>query len=131
MGIMPFIISPGLLGLSVIALVLSLRKRFKKFTLFTFPIWRVVHVSVGLLTVFGLAVHSGYGLGSGLNYLLVLSFVGILIAGGVSSVFVAVEHKFDAVLSRKIRNKLVWMHILTFWPFPVLLAMHVFKSYYF
>lgn len=121
----------SLLGLSVVALILSLRKRIKKFSIFSFATWRVIHVVVGLLTVIGLAIHSGYGFGSGLNYFLAMSFVGILIAGGVSSAFVAVEHKLDAVLSRKIKSNLVWIHILTFWPFPVLLAMHVFKSYYF
>ena len=121
----------SLLGLSVVALILSLRKRIKKFSFFTFPVWRIIHVITGSLTVVGLAVHSGYHLGSGLNYFLAISFIAVLIAGGISSVVVAVEHKLDAALSRAIKNKLVWLHILAFWPLPVLLAMHVLKSYYF
>jgi nitrite reductase (NADH) large subunit len=121
----------SLLGLSAIALVLSLRKRIRKFSVLTFPLWRIIHVATGALAVAGLALHSGYHLGSGLNYLLALSFVGVLIAGGVSSVIVAIEHKLDAVLYRKIKSNLVWIHILIFWPLPVLLTMHVFKTYYF
>jgi len=26
---------------------------------------------------------------------------------------------------------LVWIHILLFWPIPVLLGFHIFKSYYY
>lgn len=121
----------SLLSLSVIALFLSLRKRVKKFSLLSFPIWRIIHVIIGALTVGGLVIHSGFHLGSGINYFLAVSFIAVLIAGGMSSLVVAVEHKLDAVLSRKIKTKLVWLHILAFWPLPVLLSMHVFKSYYF
>lgn len=120
-----------LLGISVIALVLSLRKRIKRFAFLTFPAWRIIHVIAGAMAVVGLAVHSGYHLGSGLNYLLALIFIGVLIAGGASSLMISYEHKLDAVLSRKIKSNLIWIHIFTFWPLPILLAMHVFKSYYF
>jgi len=121
----------SLLGLSVVVLLMSLRKRIKRFSFLSFPFWRLIHVVLGFVTVFGLAVHSGYSLGSGVNNLLALSFVSILLAGGLSSALVAVEHKLDAVLSRKIKNKLVWLHIIAFWPLPALLTVHVFKSYYF
>jgi nitrite reductase (NADH) large subunit len=121
----------SLLGLSIIALILSLRKRIKKFSFLTFPVWRIIHVVVGALTVVGLAVHSGYQLGNGINYLLAISFISVLIAGGLSSIIVGLEHRMDVALSRTIKKNLVWLHILTFWPLPVLLTMHVFKSYYF
>lgn len=120
-----------LLGLSALVLLMSLRKRIKKFSFLSFPVWRLIHVAVGFLTVLGLAVHSGYSLGSGVNYFLALCFISLIAAGGLSSAMVAVEHKLDAVLSRKIKNKLIWLHIITFWPLPALLAVHIFKSYYF
>ena len=121
----------SLLALSVVALLLSLRKRIEKFSFSTFPVWRIIHVLVGFFAVVGIAVHSGYQLGHGFNYYLSLSFFGILLAGGISSLIVALEHKFDVALSRKLKSNFVWLHILAFWPFPVLLAVHVFKTYYF
>lgn len=121
----------SLLGLSVIVLIMSLRKRLKKFNLLSYPVWRLIHVIAGVVTVVALAVHSGYSFGSGVNFLLALTFVSVLAAGGLCSVMVAIEHKLDAVLSRKIKNKLIWLHILTFWPLPALLTVHVVKSYYF
>lgn len=121
----------SLLGLSLVALLLSLRKRVTKFTFSSFPVWRIIHVAVGFAAVVGLAIHSGYRLGEGINFYLAVSFLAILIAGAASSVVVALEHRMDASLSRKIKNKLVWLHILAFWPLPALLAVHVFKSYYF
>jgi len=120
-----------LLGLSVIVLLMSVRKRIKKFSLLAYPVWRLVHVVVGFIMVFGLVVHSGYSFGSGLNYLLALCFVSLIAAGGVSSVMISLEHRLDAVLARKIKSKMIWLHILAFWPFPALLSVHVFKSYYF
>ena len=120
-----------LLALSAIALILSINKRIKSFTYLSFPVWRIIHVVLGFVAVIGFAVHSGYRLGSGVNYYLALSFVSILIAGGASSIFISFEHKIDYSLARKLKSKIVWLHILTFWPFPALLATHIFKSYYF
>ena len=56
------------LGLSVLILLLSLRKRIRRFTLGDFPVWRVVHAVLGALTLAGLAVHTGGRLGSNLNF---------------------------------------------------------------
>lgn len=121
----------ALLGMSVIVVMMSLNKRIKKFSFLTFPFWRLVHVIVGFLTVLGLGVHSGYSIGSGVNSFLALCFVSLIVAGGLSSAMVAIEHKLDAVTSKKIKNRLVWLHILSFWPVPALLSVHVLKSYYF
>lgn len=121
----------SLLILSAVALILSLRKRVTKFTLSSFPVWRIIHVVLGFIAVVGLAVHSGYRMGSGINYFLALSFIAIVFAGAVSSIVIALEHKMDVSLSRKLKKQFVWLHILAFWPFPMLLAAHIFKSYYF
>ena len=52
------------LALSALILVLSLRKRIRRFTLGDFPVWRVAHAVLGALTLAGLAVHTGGRLGS-------------------------------------------------------------------
>jgi len=120
-----------LLALSAIGLILSVNKRIKSFTYLSFPVWRIVHVVLGFIAVIGFAVHSGYRLGAGVNFFLALSFVSVLIAGGASSILVSLEHKIDSSLAWKLKQKIVWLHILAFWPFPALLATHIFKSYYF
>lgn len=121
----------SLLALSVIALILSINKRLKSFTYLSFPVWRIIHVVLGFIAVVGFAVHSGYRLGTGVNYYLAISFATILLAGGASSLLVSIEHKIDFSLARKLKQKFVWIHILAFWPLPALLAAHIFKSYYF
>ena len=120
-----------LLGISVFALILSLNKRVKSFTLLSFPVWRIIHVALGFAAVIGLAVHSGYRLGEGINFYLALSFIVILLAGGASSILVSIENKIDFSLAIKLKRNIVWLHILAFWPLPALLAVHIFKSYYF
>ena len=121
----------SLFVITAIALILSLKKRIKIFTFLSFQMWRVIHVVLGFVTIIGFAIHSGYRLGEGLNFYLALSFVVVLIAGGASSVLVSLEHKLDVAFAKKIKSKIVWLHILSFWPFPALLAAHIFKSYYF
>jgi len=121
----------SLLGLATVAMIMSLRKRNKKMNFLSFSTWRFIHVVIGFLLIIGLAVHSGYSSGSGLNYLLTLFFISLMLAGGLSSAFIAIEHKLDTVLSMKLRKKIIWMHIIAFWPLPALLTMHIFKSYYF
>lgn len=121
----------SLLAISSVALILSLKKRIKTFKYFTFPSLRVLHIILGFITVVGFAVHSGYRMGSGINYYLALSFITILLVGGMSSLIIAVEHKLDTALAQKIKRNLIWVHILAFWPLPALLAAHIFKSYYF
>jgi len=118
------------LGLSVLILLLSLRKRIRRFTLGDFPIWRVVHVVLGALTLAGLAVHTGGRLGSNLNFLLIASFLGVVAVGSVAGGMIALEHRLGAGAAR-LRRTWTWTHILLFWPIPILLALHVFKTYYF
>jgi nitrite reductase (NADH) large subunit len=120
----------SVLGLSVLILLLSLRKRIRRFTLGDFPVWRVVHAVLGALTLAGLAVHTGGRLGANLNFLLIASFLGVVALGSVAGGVIALEHRIGAGAAR-LRRAWTWSHILLFWPIPVLLALHVFKTYYF
>ncbi len=120
----------SVLGLSVLLLLLSLRKRIRRFKLGDFPIWRVVHAVLGALTLAGLAVHTGGRLGSNLNFALIASFLGVVALGSMAGGVIALEHKLGAGAAR-LRRTWTWTHILLFWPIPMLLALHVFKTYYY
>ena len=119
-----------LLMLTALLLAFSLRKRIRRFTLGDFPLWRVAHAVLGALTLLALAVHTGGRLGSNLNFALITSFLGVVALGSVAGSVVALEHRLGAGAAR-LRRTWTWTHILLFWPIPTLLALHVFKSYYF
>lgn len=118
------------LGLSALLLLMSLRKRLPMFRLGDFPIWRIAHAVIGSLAVAVLAVHTGGRLGANLNFLLIALFLGVVAAGAAAGGIVALEHRLGTGASR-LRRAWQWTHILLFWPIPVLLTLHVFKTYYF
>ena len=120
-----------LLGLSIVGLVVSLRKRFKKIQFGNFAYWRMVHSVIGLLCVSILIFHTGLHLGSNLNQLLMINFLLVLIAGALAGSIISLSHKLSAKRSRKLRNFWTWFHILVTWPLPVLVATHIFTVYYF
>jgi nitrite reductase (NADH) large subunit len=120
----------SVLALTVLLLVMSLRKRIKRFTIGDFPLWRVAHVVLGALTLAGLAVHTGGRMGSNLNFLLMTAFLGAVFIGAVAGGVIALEHRLGTAAVRLRRNWL-WSHILIAWPIPVLLGFHVLKTYYF
>ncbi|WP_373510529.1 FAD-dependent oxidoreductase [Thiocapsa sp.] len=121
------------LGLFVLGLLLSPRKRIKKLSaLGSFGAWRLAHIVLGLLVIMGLAAHTGFRLGDGLNFLLMAGFSATLVLGALSTGVIALEHRIDGALSRRrLRRQSVLWHILLFWPVPVLLGWHVFKSYWY
>lgn len=107
-------------------------KRIRRFTpAGRFDAWRLFHVVLGLLTVVGLAAHTGFRTGSGLNLLLILAFTSTLAAGALSTGVIALEHRIGGALARRLRRQTVWGHILLFWPVPALLGWHIFKTYWF
>lgn len=117
-------------GLTLVLLLMSLRKRIARFTFGAFPSWRVAHVVLGALTLAGLAVHTGGRLGSNLNFTLMASFLAVIVLGAAAGAAIALEHRIGAGAAR-LRRTWLWTHILIAWPIPVLLTLHVFKSYYF
>ncbi|TCI04685.1 NAD(P)/FAD-dependent oxidoreductase [Corallincola luteus] len=120
-----------ILGLSVAAALLSLRKRIKKFTLMNFEHWRLVHTVVGALIVSTLLIHTGLSLGSNLNRWLMISFLALLTIGCGAAIHSAISHKLSLSGSRRWQKIWLWGHILAFWPLPVLLTFHVLSVYYF
>ena len=89
-----------------------------------------MHAVLGALTLAGLLVHTGGRLGSNLNLMLMAAFLGVVAVGAVAGGMIALEHRLGASAIR-LRRSWLWSHILIAWPIPLLLAFHVFKTYYF
>jgi nitrite reductase (NADH) large subunit len=120
-----------LLGISVIVLILSLRKRIKWMQWGDFSLWRLFHALLGGAAIFVLLIHTGFRLGDNMNFILMMCFSGLILLGAILGSVIAMEHKLDAALVKQIRSLGTWLHILLFWPIPVLLGFHIFKTYYF
>lgn len=125
-----------LLGLSVIAAILSLRRRVKWLNFGDYAIWRVIHLVLGVVAVGTLVIHSGFSLGSNLNAVLMICFLGVIAAGALAGAAIATEHKLAAlgpVKQRKAkpRDWSWWLHMLFLWPLPVLLLIHIATVYFY
>ncbi len=121
----------ALLVCSLIVLTLSLRKRIKRFSTGDFAWWRIMHVLIGFLVLALLLGHTGFRFGHNLNFYLMSSFTALLLIGALAGLVIAVEHKLNPGLARKLRNQFLWGHILLFWPLPALLGFHILQTYYF
>jgi len=119
------------IGLAALGLLMSLRKRITRFKLFDFSIWRSLHLITGLLLLLSLAAHTGLRLGHNLDQQLTVMFIALIGLGVVAAILLGLQHKLDAVRAKRLKEKLVWLHIFLFWPVPALLSWHVFKIYYF
>jgi nitrite reductase (NADH) large subunit len=118
-----------LLGLSALVAFLSVRKRVRMDWLGGYRFWRIVHTAVGAGALGVLFMHTGFHLGQNLNRWLMVTFLCVAGAGSATGIVTAREH---AVLSKgKVspRPAFVWLHILIFWPLPVLLLLHVVTVY--
>ncbi len=118
-----------LLGLSVLALIMSLRKRIKKFTAINFGLWRALHAVLGLTAVAVLIFHTGLSLGSHLNFALMMCFMGIMLVGAIAGAVTVYESRNPSLAIGRWRRCATWAHIFLFWPLPVLLGAHVLKTY--
>ncbi len=121
----------SLLGLSLLALVVSMRKRVRWFRWGDFPWWRLVHAVIGLLCVGVLILHTGFSLGENLNRWLILDYLAILLVGSLVALFIAFEHRLSDRMARRTRQSGYWLHLLVAWPLPALLGAHVLSVYYF
>lgn len=120
-----------LLGVGLLISLVSVRKRFPKLPLGDFDFWRIGHVLIGTLLLFVLWIHTGARLGENLNLLLMLSFLGTLLAGAILSTSIGQEHRLQPQIAKKIRKTSLWVHLLLLWPLPTLLGFHILKAYYF
>lgn len=124
-----------LLGLSVFIALLSLRKRLSFLNFGAYATWRMLHVAVGALALLVLFLHTGFRLGHNLNFWLMGCFLALALVGAIAGGMKAAEHW---LLSGPMKGQKsppatipIWVHILAFWPLPVLLAAHIFTVYYY
>lgn len=122
----------SILGLVVLGLLVSLRKRTRMMDrLGKFDGWRLAHIVLGVLVITTLVAHTGFRFGYGLNFLLMASFSVLLLLGALATAVIALEHRLSTTLVRRLRRQSVLWHILIFWPVPALLGWHIFKSYWY
>lgn len=115
---------------TALALLMSFRKRIKRFAFGDFAYWRIVHVALAIFGLLALLAHTGGRLGHNLNFALMGSFVALSVTGVVAAGVLGLQHKLGGD-SARLRSQFTWAHILLFWPVPVLLGFHIFKSYYY
>ncbi|MFA6266055.1 MAG: FAD-dependent oxidoreductase [Pseudolabrys sp.] len=118
-----------LLGLSALIAFLSVRKRIKARWLGNYKFWRIVHAAIGTAALGVLFMHTGFHLGNNLNFWLMATFLTVAVVGSITGIATAQEHKLLASGKASPRGALVWLHILTFWPMPVLLMLHIVTVY--
>ena len=120
-----------LLGLSLVGLLMALRKRLPKKKWGHFAYWRTFHVCLGLACISLLCLHTGFNLGANLNLYLMMDFLAVIFMGAVAGLMVALNHKFSVHQGLKMRKLWTWLHILVTWPLPVLVGLHILTVYYF
>jgi nitrite reductase (NADH) large subunit len=118
-----------LLGLAALIAFLSVRKRIEAKWLGGYKFWRIVHAAVGTAALAILFLHTGFHLGHNLNFWLMATFLAIAVAGSLTGVVTAREHVLLSNGKASPRKAFVWLHIVTFWPMPVLLLLHVVTVY--
>lgn len=123
-----------LLGMSLVGLLMSLRKRIKNGfmqKLGQYAWWRFSHIFLGASCAGLLYLHTGLHLGENLNFYLMINFIGVLLLGAMVGFVVSLGHVVSAPNSRKLRSFWNWAHTLVVWPLPALLIMHIISVYYF
>ncbi|TWU50837.1 Nitrite reductase [NAD(P)H] [Rubripirellula tenax] len=122
------------LGLTLIGLVFSLRKRMQWFQFGSYAFWRSVHAVLGVLVIACVAIHTGLRMGENLNFLLASTFLGVAAIGSLAGIASGLESRTSgtaAVLVRRWRPRLTRLHTWLFWPLPALVVLHVVSFYWF
>jgi nitrite reductase (NADH) large subunit len=120
----------SVLTLTVLSLVISLRKRFRWLSRFTFTGIRTMHVLLVTAALPVLMAHTGFHKGSNLNRLLFVSFILSSLTGSVVGLLAGSESQLPLAL-RSLRRPMTLFHILCLWPLPVLIIFHVVSVYWF
>lgn len=133
-GLLKQITGFTLVGLSVLGMLLSLRKRTRWFKLGSFHGARALHTTLGLGAVLALWAHTGLRFGSNLNFALMSVFSALCVVGATTGVLAFAEgrdHSGWTDRARVLRGRFSRLHVWLLWPLPVLLIFHVLSVYYF
>jgi len=120
-----------LVGLALISLVLSFRKRIKRFSFGEFGHWRAVHAGLGTLSLLALITHTGFRLGNNFNFVLMCDFLAVAFVGALAGAVTSMERRLSPAAAKRLRSFWTGTHIALAWPLPVLAALHVVVAYYF
>ena len=118
------------LGLSTLAMLVALRKRWQKFNFLSFDLWRLTHIGLFTLALIILFAHTGLTIGHGVNRWLLLNTLVLIISGALLGLVSGLGLKGNPWFQKHRRN---WnlAHIFLGWPLPVLLIFHILSVYYF
>jgi NADPH-dependent 2,4-dienoyl-CoA reductase/sulfur reductase-like enzyme/bacterioferritin-associated ferredoxin len=121
----------ALVGLSILTLTLSLRKRWKRFAFSDVPLWRMIHGVIGALSLVMLMVHTGFRLGRHLLLILMVTFVLVTTFGAVAGFITVLSTEWSPLTARD--QRLLWgrVHLVLCWLLPLLILLHIFQVYYF
>jgi nitrite reductase (NADH) large subunit len=120
-----------LLGLMLISLLMSLRKRIKRFTWGKFGHWRAIHAVLGTITLVVLVSHTGLRLGHNFNFVLLGNFLALAFVGALAGAITSWERRLRPAAAKRLRAFWTGTHIALAWPLPVLIVFHVLMAYYF
>lgn len=116
-------------GLSLCSLFYSLRKRIKWFQFGNMPLWKTIHSTLGTLTLLTLFLHTGLSMGYHLNFWLAANFITLNTLGALAALSMHAADTSRNPLKHRFRLWLARSHMIFFWPYPVLLGVHIYKVY--
>ncbi len=118
----------AVVALALVGLVLSLRKRWRRFSYGDVAGLRVLHAALGVAALVCLGCHTGLRAGERLNAALTLDFLAASALGGLAA---AAHALGDATASPQRRLLATRAHLVVLLPLPALLGLHVLGAYYF
>ena len=121
----------SILGMIFLGMILSIPKRTKFLSAIKFEYVRIFHIALGLISLGCLSLHTGFHLGSNLNFLLMLNFLLIAILGSLAGNWVFLENKYLGDCYFKFREFFKTLHWVISWPLPTLLIIHIISIYYY
>ena len=119
----------SLLGITLLGLMLTLRKRLHWEFLGQFQHWRTVHTVAGVMALLILLAHTGAVLGEQLNRWLMLNYLTVALIGSILGLAIGLSKR--PIIRNRLRTTSFWAHVLTVWPLPILVSAHILSSYYF
>jgi len=91
---------------------------------------RPLHVLLGAFTLLGTGVHTGLRSGHGMDGALLASLL-LMIAVGATTALLLASGRLSGPRGQQLRRWGMRLHLWIAWPLPVLLLLHILKTYYF
>lgn len=120
----------AMLGLALLGLTISARKRIPCISMGKYGVWRAVHTVLGMSAILLLLLHTGLQGGERLNAWLLVNFLLLTLLGTAAAISVTLSAGRSS-LQRTLQRWLAKAHLYLAWPLPVLLGFHVLSVYYF